>query len=221
LLATLTRSILWVYLGVIGFFVLYGVSAALMRDLDNIWLATLLEPLGIRAFARTVRYWSAEERNTGLPAVAGYPLANRALWIAMGLGLFVAAFALFRTERTGTARGLFRRKARQQATTEGPQPVPHVLSPVRVAPAFGPGTALRQFLHQVRFDTAGVLRSVPFLVMLAFGLANFVPMALSIQSMYGTEVYPVTSRMLDALRGSFSFLLVIIVMFYAGELVWK
>ncbi|WP_298573629.1 M1 family aminopeptidase [uncultured Luteimonas sp.] len=221
LLAAVTRSILWVYLGVIGFFVLYGVSAALMRDLDNVWLATLLEPLGIRAFARTIRYWSAEERNTGLPALAGYLLANRALWIALGLALFAATFALFRTQRTGTGRSLLRRKTRVVKLDDVPvQPTP-VPSVPRVAPDFGRGTALRQFLHQVRFDTAGVLRSVPFLVMLAFGLANFIPTALSIQSMYGTDVYPVTSRMLDALRGSFSFLLVIIVMFYAGELVWK
>lgn len=219
-LAVTTRAILWVYLGVLGFFVLYGVSAVLMRDLDNIWLATLLEPLGIRALGRTIRYWSAEERNTGLPAFAGYIIANRALWIAVGLGLFAAAFALFRTERTGTGRRLFRRRAQQKAepvTTGHVQPP----APIRVAPAFNAATGWRQFLRQVRFDTAGVLRSVPFLVMLAFGLANFIPSTMFMQTMYGTDVYPVTSQMLDALRGSFSFLLVIIVMFYAGELVWK
>jgi len=32
LLAALTRSILWVYIGLIGYFVLYGVSASLLRD---------------------------------------------------------------------------------------------------------------------------------------------------------------------------------------------
>ena len=223
LLAALTRSILWVYIGVLGFFVLYAVSAVLMRDLDNIWLATMLEPLGIRAFARTIRYWSAEERNTGLPALAGYLSANRVLWTAIGLGLFAATFAVFRTTRTGTGRGLFRRGRKGPAMDAGLPAAASVPAPsgVRVEPAFGPATAWRQFLRQLRFDTRGVLRSVPFLVMLVFGLANFVPAALFEQSMYGTDVYPVTSRMLDALRASYSFLLVIIVMFYAGELVWK
>src|SRR5690606_27650044 len=74
LLAVVTRSILWVYIGVIGFFVLYFVSGVLLSDLDNIWIATLAEPLGIRALSRTIRYWSAEERNTGLPAIGGYIL---------------------------------------------------------------------------------------------------------------------------------------------------
>ena len=91
LLATLTRSILWVYIGILGFFVLYIVSAVLMRDLDNVWAAVLAEPLGVRAMSRTVRYWSAEERNTRLPEFAGYLLANRALWSAIALGLLAAA----------------------------------------------------------------------------------------------------------------------------------
>ena len=67
LLAAVTRSVLWVYIGVLAFLVLYGVSAALLRDLDNVWVATLVEPLGIRALSRTIRYWSTDERNHGLP----------------------------------------------------------------------------------------------------------------------------------------------------------
>ncbi|MFN3298549.1 TRAP transporter large permease subunit, partial [Caldimonas sp.] len=54
LLAATTRSILWVYIGVIAYFVLYGVSAALLRDIDNTWIAVLSEPLGLRALSRTI-----------------------------------------------------------------------------------------------------------------------------------------------------------------------
>jgi ABC-type transport system involved in multi-copper enzyme maturation permease subunit len=102
LLAVTTRSLLAVYLGVIGFFVLYVMSGRLTADLDNVWLATLLDPFGITAFRRIVRYWSAAENNTRLPAVTGYLLANRALWVAIALGLVVATFALFKPQRTGT-----------------------------------------------------------------------------------------------------------------------
>ncbi|MCD9029718.1 ABC transporter permease subunit [Luteimonas sp. BDR2-5] len=220
LLAVTTRSILGIYIGVLAFFVLYGTSAVLMRDIDNIWLATLVEPLGGRALTRTIRYWSAEERNTGLPALSGYLLANRALWLGISLALFASAFALFRTERAGTGRRWWRRR-RTPVATPVAAPVVPAHAPVRVQPVFGAATAWRQTWRQVRFDAAGVLRSVPFLVMLLFGIVNFFPSALFQQSLYGTSVYPVTSQMLDALRGSYSFLLMIIVMFYAGELVWK
>ena len=222
LLATVTRNILWVYIGVIGFLVLYGVSAALLRDIDNIWIGTLLEPLGIRAMSRTIRYWSAEERNTGLPAIGGYIIANRALWIGTAMALFAATFALFRTERSGTARGRFKRKATKPvlATNVAGGLVKTITAP-RIAPKFTPGTTWRQFLRQLHFDTLGVFRSVPFLVLLAFGLANFIPSALFIESLYGTSIYPVTSQLLSALQSSYSWLLIIIVLFYAGELVWK
>jgi len=222
LLATLTRSILWVYIGILAFFVLYGITAFLLVDLDNVWAAVLADPLGVRALSWTVRYWSAEERNTQLPQLAGYLFANRALWTAIALGLYGAAFASFRTERTGTGRAWFGRKGKLVELPAADAATPRLRPAVaRVAPGFGAATTWRQFLHQVRFDTMGVLHSVPFLVLLAFGMVNFVPAAIFAESLYGTPIHPVTSQMLAALAGSYSWLLPIIVMFYAGELVWK
>jgi ABC-type transport system involved in multi-copper enzyme maturation permease subunit len=222
LLATLTRGILWVYIGVLAFFVLYTVSVVLLRDVDNVWAGVLADPLGIRALSRTTRYWSSEERNSGVPSIAGYLIANRALWTAISLGLLAATFASFRTDRTGTGKRWFGRKAKAPAPVETAlAPALRPLSVPRVAPRVGAGVTARQFVRLVRFDTAGVFRGVPFLVLLAFGLVNFIPSALMAQSLYGTPIHPVTSQMVAALEGSYSFLLPIIVMFYAGELVWK
>nr|CEH67920.1 exported hypothetical protein [Xanthomonas citri pv. citri] len=66
-LAVTTRSILWVYIGVIVFFVLYGVSRALLSDLDNVWVATLSDPLGIRALSQTLRYWWRNNATCSFP----------------------------------------------------------------------------------------------------------------------------------------------------------
>ncbi|MDQ3206848.1 MAG: ABC transporter permease subunit [Pseudomonadota bacterium] len=225
MLAALTRNVLWVYIGVLGFLVLYVVSATLLQDLDNVWMATLLEPLGIRALSRTVRYWSTEERNSGLPAFAGYLLANRALWLAIAIALLAATFTLFKTDRSGTSSRRWVRKTRIASGTRTAA-APTVAAPrsrtvPKVMPRTTAATPWHQLLRQVRFDTAGVFRSVPFLVMLAFGMVNFIPAALNQEVTYGTAIYPVTSQMVSALRGSYSFLLILIVLFYAGELVWK
>ncbi|MEH6421849.1 ABC transporter permease/M1 family aminopeptidase [Pseudomonas sp. CGJS7] len=221
LLAVVTRDILWVYIGVIGFFVLYVASSLLMKDLDNVWLATLAEPLGIRALSRTVRYWAADQRNTDLPALTGYIIANRALWTGVALALFAATFALFKTERANSGRRRWRRKAAAvQASRASVAPSRSKPAP-KYVPGFGAATAWSQLRAQLRFDLTGVFKSVPFLVMLAFGIANFIPAALFQQTLYETGIYPVTSQMLNALQGSYSFLLVIIVLFYSGELIWK
>ncbi|HGM5034693.1 TPA: ABC transporter permease subunit [Stenotrophomonas maltophilia] len=220
LLAALTRSILWVYIGLVAYLVLYGASAALLRDIDNTWIAVLSEPLGMRALSRTIRYWSTAERNSGIPELAGYLLANRALWLGVAAALFAATFALFRTERSGSGRRRWgRRQAQPVADASAVRPTRATLP--RVVPAFTATTAWQQFLRQVRFDTRGVLRSVPFIVLLVLGLANFLPSALFRQTLYGTSIWPVTSQMIMGLQGAFSWLLVIIVLFFAGELVWK
>ncbi len=219
LLAIVTRSILWVYIGVLGFFILYGVSAVLLRDLDNVWVAVMVEPLGLRAFGRTIRYWAAEQRNTELPAITGYILANRALWIGVALALFAACFALFKTERSGTGRGWRRTKALPTpAATSAAAPA---MSLPKSTPAFGAATGFAQFLRQLQFDTLGVLAGIPFIVMLLFALANFIPSAIFAETLYNTPIHPVASQMLQALQQSYSFVLIIIVLFYAGELVAK
>ncbi len=221
LLAATTRSILWVYIGVVAYFVLYGISAALLRDVDNTWVAVLSEPLGLRALSRTIRYWSTLERNTQVPELAGYLLANRALWLGVALALFAATFAVFRTQRSGTGRRRWSRRAARTSVATAGAPRPAMVEVRRVVPAVTAATGWRQYLQQVRFDTAGVLRSVPFVVLLVLGLANFVPSALYKQTLYGTPIWPVTSEMLGGLQGAYSWLLIIIVLFFAGELVGK
>lgn len=217
LLATLTRSVWWVYVGVLALLVAYGVSGALLRNMNNVGVAALIEPLGLRALKLTLRYWSAAQRNANVPVVSGLLLANRALCVGAALASYVATFALFRTERSDTSR----RRWWSRTTVVTAQATPPALPLPRVTPVFTTLTAWRQFLRQVRFDTQGVFHSVPFMLMLVAGMASFIPTALMRESMYGTGIHPVTSQMLSALENSYSFLLIVVVLFVAGELVWK
>ena len=223
LLSVATRSVLWVYVGILGFFLMYALGTALMRDLDNVWLVSLLDPFGFRALSRTVRYWSAAERNELIPALSGYLLANRVLWTLLSLVIAALSFKLFKTERAGTARGWFKAKRDRNLITGNRDKIDQtkISTPVLGAPSFGARVAWRQCLAQLKFDALGIFKSAPFIVMLLFGLINFIPSALSANERFGTSIYPVTSQMLQALAGAYSWLLLIIAMFYAGELVWK
>jgi len=221
LLAAVTRSLLMVYVGILAFFVLWIVAGNLTREIDNAWVAALIDPFGLRAMGRAVRYWSVEERNTRLPEMAGYLIANRALWSAVALALLAATFKLFKPMRAGTGSGrtAMRKTARASAAAET-NGLPQV-SAAHPPRRFDLRTALAQFWRLLKFDTWGVLRSVPFLVMLIFGVVNFTGGAQFVDSLFGTKVYPVTYLMLEALQGSMGLFLFLIVTFYAGELVWK
>ncbi|MET0322856.1 MAG: M1 family aminopeptidase [Duganella sp.] len=220
LLAATTRSMMMVYVGVLAFFVLWIVAGAFTRDVSNEWVAVLLDPFGIRAFGRATRYFTTAEANTMLPPVAGYLAANRALWLGVALACFAATLVLFKPQRAGTGRRWFG-KARSGASAPVPSTLtlPRELS--RCAPRFASGTAWTQCWHILRFDALAVFKSMPFLVMLLFGMANFIGAATQGNRMFGTAVYPMTYLLLQTLQGSFSFLLIIVLTFYAGELIFR
>lgn len=217
LLASTTRSIMLVYVGVLAFFVLWVVAGKFTANIDNEWIAVLTDPFGIRALGRATRYFSTAEANAGLPDIGGYMLANRLLWTAVALALFGLTLVLFKPQRAGTGKRLFGKARAPAASAAMPA---HAALP-RIAPRFTGATRWIQCWHIFSFDAVAVFRSVPFLVMLLFGVLNMVGSGTQMGKIFGTSVYPMTHLMVELLNNSFNFLLLIIVTFYAGELVFK
>lgn len=218
LLAVTARSLLSVYLGVIGFFVLWAVAGFLTQDIQYDRIGALIDPFGARALENALRYWSPNERNTRLPDLTGYLLVNRLLWVTVAAGLFAGTFALFRPQRIRSSKRWLRRAALR---AEPPVTAARTVAIASHDIQFKRDTAFQQFLHQLRFDTASVLKSVPFLVLVAFGMLNLVSSSTTIDDIFGTKILPVTAVMLNVIDGSYSFLLILIVGFYAGDLVWR
>ncbi len=221
-LASLSRSMLFTYLGVVGFFAFFFLAQVMFQDLDNQFLAAMADPFGISALLEATRYWTVVERNSMLPPLGGVLIYNRLLWI--GVGLVVLGLALLRFRATAIQRGGKRRllpwRRKQQAAENVADSPPPAHLPAK-APDFTFATACRQFLYQTRIEVMGVFKGVPFLVILAFGIFNLVASSGFLDQMFGTPVYPVTHVMLQAIQGTFAFLLIIIITFYSGELIWR
>ena len=226
LLATLTRSMLYSYLGVIAFFVLWTMSGYFTRDLDSRWIGSLIDPSGGSAIGEQIRYWSSAQLNSQLPHLTGELLGNRALWLGLAVLLLLAAFRLFRTDR----EGLVLRK--RKAVRVDAQAV--IVSAANASVVNARATALpkvalrsdwrthwRQYLHQSWFELRDTVRGAPFIVMLVLGLLLVLAVLKSSGQMYGTEIYPVTGHMLFVIGGGMSLFLIIIVTFYAGEMIWR
>ena len=218
LIATATRSLLATYIGLIAYFVLQGIVGQLTKDVNNHFVAAMLDPFGGRTLGLVTRYWSADQSNRELPALTGVLLFNRMLWSGVSLALLGASLALFRPNREGLQ--LPRRKPRPEPPMLRPQGG-STLSLPSVQLADGLRTRLLQLRTQFAFDTLGVLRGVPFVIMLALGLANLFGALLLSGQIYGTATWPVTHQVLENIRGGFQWLLYIIITFYAGELVWR
>ncbi|WP_308601801.1 ABC transporter permease subunit [Massilia sp. Dwa41.01b] len=104
LLATVTRSMMMVYVGVLAFMVLWSVAAVLDAGNGSASLSLLLDPFGVRVLAHLTRYFTSAQLNAELPPLSGLLLANRVLWTVIALAMAGATVALFKPQHAGSGR---------------------------------------------------------------------------------------------------------------------
>ena len=220
LLATTTRSLLATYIGVIAYFGLQVVAGMLTRDVNNHVLAAMLDPFGGRTLAIVTRYWTSSELNHDLPKLQG-PAAVQppaVEWRGAGAAGRRLRAVPHQPRRPAAAAAQEARGAADAASARRNGRRLRRRGDARITDQ---RARLQQLRRQFAFDTAFVLRGVPFVIMLILALVNLVAILALSGQLYGTATYPVTHRMLETVQGGFQVMLFIIVTFYAGELVWR
>jgi ABC-2 type transport system permease protein len=219
--AALTRSLMATYASVIGFFVAFGISGSLLEDIENETLSALLDPFGLNAFGIATRYWTVFDKNTKLLPVGGVFLWNRLLWIAVALGIL--AFAYWKFEfTTGTRKAKKRsRKAENAEAAASPYATPITVTLPKATQTFGRAASWRQFFAATKRECVAVFKSIPFLIMLFLGIANVWGGAVTINTIFGTNFYPVTNKMVEVIDSTFRIFALLIAAFYAGDIVWR
>jgi ABC-2 type transport system permease protein len=216
--ATMTRSMLYSYLGVIVFVVAYFFLMAMIRSQPEMRvLGGYIEPFGLGAFSNATRYWTASESNTMLPAFEGALLWNRLIWFGVALVALVIAYSRFSfTERGVSPRALRRQQRRAEKLAATSPILADTLPSPRPAAA-----GWTRLVSRCRFEMALVFRSPAFLVLVIIGLFNTVGALFFGNELYGTPARPLTFAMIQLLIGSFGIFPIIIAVFYAGEVVWR
>jgi len=209
-LATVTRSMMWSYVGAVALITLYFTSKLLLKDPAYDHIVALMDPFGLSTQGLVSKYWTASERNTLMPPYEGVMLENRLIWAGIGLALFGLACLLFRFEAKGSRR--------KEAPAEASAP-PAVAATRLARPAGDHGWAA--FTALTRFEMKGVFKSPAFFVLLAIGVLNSWGAMQSVVTERGIDYFPVTRAVIEQLQGAFTFIPVIIAIYYAGELVWR
>ncbi|MEP6679679.1 MAG: hypothetical protein ABJB78_10300, partial [Betaproteobacteria bacterium] len=211
--AALTRRMLPVYIGSVLCIVGYLVGTGLLRDLDNKTLAALLDPFGLIATSRLTEYWTIAERNTRLVPLEGVLLWNRLLWAGAGVLLIALCHARFRfAYAAGGGR------APRAGDDEPATPTPPVRAR-RATPGEIRGIALLPRLAWMYFRET--VKNIYFGVIALAGVLFLVASSTTVGSVFGTTTWPVTYQMLELLSGTFAIFMLVIITFYAGELVWR
>ena len=223
-LATLTRSMMWTYVGLLAMLVLYVVSRNMLSDPTKLTLAAFTDPFGPGAFDDATRYWTAAERNTLLPPLRSILGESRLFWLAVSGALFALAYWRFRFE-AGAGRAA---KSATKVADTVPRPALTVTRPQTAAAgsaalpvARSGGRGWQAFLSLSRFDMRFVFKSPAFFVLLALGMFNAFGALTNVTTVNGTDYFPVTRAIISALSGSFNLFVIIIAIYYGGELVWR
>src|SRR6185503_3055845 len=164
-LATVTRSMMWAYVGVVGFIILRSIFSLVLNRQGMESAAALWEPNGIAAFGLATRYWTASERNSLLPAIEGYVLWNKLLWLAISFGFLGLAYRLFHFETGKASRRQRRAEKLAVAAQDAPAPEPQAGPLPR--PVFNGATARAQLWARTRLDMGQVFKSPAYFVLLA------------------------------------------------------
>lgn len=217
--ATLTRSVMYTYATLVALFVGYAVAGSFVTELEREGLATWLDPFGQAAVALVTKYWTTAERNTLVPGMAGPLIRNRLLWT--GVGLLVLGLTWARFSFQSVASYAARKRHRIEEPPAEPAALPALQPFTPPARRFDRGARVRQFMQLARLEVRRVLRSLPFLIILALGILNVIGAATSLDQFRGTAVHPVTYLMLQAVQGAYLLFAFIILVLYAGELVWR
>lgn len=217
-LATVSRSMMATYLGVVAFIILWiiaNTSLAGIRELRD--LLPLIDPFGILAVNRATSYWTVTERNSALVALEGAVLWNRLTWIAVAAALVALAHLVYGFRTGGNVSRAARKAARGETLADAPgpglAPLPH--------PRQGGSPARAQLLARTRFEAGLVLRSPAFAFLMLLGVINSAAALWFGGVQYGTPFYPVTYLVIGLLKSVFSVVLMLIAVYYAGEVVWR
>ncbi|MBK9760699.1 MAG: ABC transporter permease [Flavobacteriales bacterium] len=212
-IASHVRSTAAAFVTSVALIVLSGIASAYSTEVDNALLSSLLDPFGNRALDQVTRYWSVLDQNTRLLPVIGPLTWNRLLWLAIGAAVFAIGYMRFSfTERRSTAPAL-------------PDVQPFALAGLTTVPTSRPrrgwSTHLHQFVGLVRSDLVGLLRTPISWIIIGLCMTMVVFALSEVTYMSGNHSWPVTYNVIDLIRSVSLVIMVVIITFYSGELVWR
>ncbi|GAB3986832.1 M1 family aminopeptidase [Spirosoma daeguense] len=219
-LVAFSRQVFTTYAGSILLFIAYLLGTTLSQDLENKHLVNLLDPFGSYAYDAATKYWSPVEQNTLLPTLEGDLLTNRLIWFGVGLVVFLLTVLRFNFTRFLAIKlgGSLRKKAKGGAVVEK---APALSSLPRPTPLFQTSTYVRQMFRQARLEFGNIVRD-PYFIAILLGAVLF----LFLDGWFGAQIYgtpslPTTYAMLEARNGTFFLFVLIVIIFYTGEVVHR
>lgn len=220
-LVTFSRNMIAGYVGCLALILIKGIVSSLLGDIDNQTLAAIVEPFGEQALKQTTKYWSPSEQNTLLIPLESAMIYNRLLWLSIAGGITGLTYFRFKFSQFNEPVSFFKRKSKDQFLSTASVAIQSLSDIPNATQVFSRKFSFFQTWHLAKFEFSKIVKSVFFLIIIALSIISFAGVSSQLGLIYGTSTYPVTYQMLQIGGGIFQFFMIILIVFYAGIVVWR
>jgi len=214
LLATQFKSTVVSFIGSLFIIIGYILSLNLMSDLDNEAIGALLDMFGISAYNLEIRYLTPAELNVTNPSFSGNLLKNRLLWTGIGSIILLVAYFLF-SFATKMSKP---KKAKKEVAEVFSSEIGQFTGLDLNAKSPSVWSTFTSFF-QVNF--LAMVKSSTFIILLLFALIILISNLWNGFEYFGLQSYPVTYKMLDEVENLSLLFVMIVLVFFSGELIWR
>lgn len=207
--AVFSRSMMGMYLGVIGFFILKAISSHLLNDPSLSTLSALLDPFGNHAFSEVSKFFTAHDMNTKTIGFETLVLQNRLLWLSITSIIILLTHFFINFRKLKETKIKVGKISREEIKNK---------NILKIKPSISISSSFNIFITRVKFETIQIIKTPSFLILLLLSIA------ILLSSLFNTsniENWPTTSIMSEYIMGSFSTLIIIVITYYVGEIIWK
>lgn len=178
-------------------------------------IRSLFDPYAVNTFLVVTKYWTVADKNILSLGFGGLLLWNRLIWLGVGCAAFALAYSRFSFAEKRTKAKALEPDAQQAIAPAAVTPAPYL----QLADA-----PWAKFLGSFRIHFRGMAKNTAFVVVVMIA-SMICTLALALQATQlgnqTVQTFPVTYWVIELIRGTLDFLLIVIITYFSGALVWK
>ena len=200
------------FVGALVIVMTYIISGSFMSDIDNETIASLLDIFGMRTYSLSSKYYTTIEKNTLSPSFSGLLLLNRITWIGLGLVILITSYLGFS----------FKEKNKKvKATKEESSETETSFELPKLNPLYSKQADWLQFKSFFAINFKSITKSITFKILFLFSAIILIASLFGGFEYFGLKSYPLTYKMIDRINNSTTIFVIIILVFFSGELIWR
>lgn len=208
----LSKNLMVVYTQGVVIFVLFMIT----KGITNETFQALLDPFSLTTLTKATKGWTVMDRNALLIPVSGIMLLNKFFWL--GLGILALAIGYIKFKLVVVNEKNFNKKQQQNDKKIAITFTKRLPS---VTPVYHFTAQFTQLLLNVWFHSLSILKLISFWAIILCCFIVILINSVSLGTSYGVDSYPTTYFIIEELREMSIYFFMIILVFYAGEIMWK